>query len=290
MDIKTEVANAVLNFLKPEVFFHNIIVAIGIRLIILVCILRGLHLLFNFLADKISSKIENKKQAKQIHTIFSTLRSFVNIFIAALFVLEILPKLGIDIRPLLTAAGVLGIAIGFGSKQLVEDITNGIMIIMQGQLLVGDIVEIGGKTGIVESLNLKMVILRDWDGKVYYIRNGMIDVITNYTRDYAFAIISVGVAYKENVDNVMKVIIDIANNELKNSECGQYLLGNIEMWGIDNFGESSVDLKFRIKTTTMQQWRVKREFQRLIKNKFDELNIEIPFPQRTVHLEKDLTE
>ncbi|MCQ2957410.1 MAG: mechanosensitive ion channel family protein [Candidatus Gastranaerophilales bacterium] len=288
MTIKANITNAFFNFLRPEVFFNNIFVIICIRLIILVCVLRGIHLLFKFLANKISDKIENKKQTKQVHTIIATFRSVVDILVTCLFIMEILPKLGIDIRPILTAAGVLGVAVGFGSKQLIEDIISGIMLIMQGQILVGDIIEINGKTGIVERLNLRMVVLRDWDGKVYYIRNGMIDIVTNYTRDFAFAIISVGISYKENVDNIMKVITDVANNELKNGECGKYLLGNIEMWGIDNFGESSIDLKFRIKTTTMQQWRVKREFQRLIKNKFDELHIEIPFPQRTLHIEKDL--
>ncbi len=279
--------DAVLNFLKPEVFFHNIFVTICIRIIILVLILKGLHLLLDFAGRKVFENVQNRKQSKQIHTIISTVKSVVDFFVVALCIMEILPKLGIDIRPILTAAGVVGVAVGFGSKQLIEDVLSGAMLIMQGQILVGDIVEIDGKIGIVEKLNLKMVVLRDWDGKVYYIRNGMINIVTNYTRDYAFAIVEVGVAYKENVDEVIKTVVDLGNNDLKNGVCGQYVMSDTEAWGIDSFGDSAVILKFRVKTKTMFQWKVRREFNRLIKNKFDELGIEIPFPQRTLHVEAD---
>ena len=161
------------------------------------------------------------------------------------------------------------------------------MLILEGQIRVGDVIEIGGRFGTVEKLNLKMVMLRDVDGKIHYIRNGMIDIVTNYTRDYAYAIADIGVAYKENIDNVLKVVENIAENELKSGFYGQYIIGNIEVLGLNSFGDSAINLKFRIKTKPQHQWEVSREFNRLIKNKFDELNIEIPFPQRTVHIETD---
>jgi len=283
-----DILNALKHILQPEVLFANIIFIIGIRVLILLIVLKLIHISSEFIVNKYANKIDNKKQAKQFHTILATIRSILDILVSIIFIIELLPKLGIDIRPILTAAGVVGIAVGLGSKQLIEDIISGITLILEGQILVGDIIEIDGKLGIVEKLNLKMVVLRDWDGKVYYIRNGMINIVTNYTREYAFAIISIGVSYKENIDHVMKVIIDIANNELKNGPCGKYLLGPLEMWGIDNFGESSIDIKFRIKTKPMHHWKVRREFNRLIKNKFDELGIEIPFPQQVVHIEKEL--
>ena len=277
----------ILAFFKPEVFFHNIFVTIAIRIFFLVLVLKGLHLLIDFAGKKVFENVDNRKQAKQIHTILATVKSILDFIVIALCVMEILPKLGIDIRPILTAAGVVGVAVGFGSKQLIEDVLSGVALILQGQILVGDIVEIDGKLGIVEKLNLKMVVLRDWDGKVYYIRNGMINIVTNYTRDYAFAIVEVGVAYKENIDNVIKTVVELGNNDLKKGSCGEYILSDTEAWGLDSFGDSSINLKFRVKTKTMYQWKVRREFNRLIKNKFDELGIEIPFPQRTLHIEKE---
>ncbi len=281
------VTDWIKNFLTPEVFFNNVLVIITIRLVLLMAVLQIVTLFIRFLSKKFTAKAKDREQAKQIHTILVAIKSFVNIVISLLFGMEILNRLGVDIRPILTAAGVLGVAVGFGAKRFVEDIITGIMLIWEGQIRVGDYIEIGSRTGTVEKLNLKMVMLRDTDGKVHYIRNGMIDVVTNYTRDYAFALIELGVAYKENVDYVMNVIKDIAQNELKQGELGQYILGDIEMFGVNSFGDSSVNIKFRLKTLPTQQWAVAREFNRLIKNKFDELGIEIPFPQVSVHVERE---
>ena len=275
-----------------EALMQNVFVVICVRILILSAILIGINIFVNYLIKRATKRMENPKQAKQVSTILATIKSIINLVIISIFMLEILPNLGLDIRPFLTAAGVLGVAVGFGSKQLVEDVISGIGLIMQGQIMVGDIVEIGGKVGTVEKLNLKLVALRDWDGKVHYIRNGMISVVTNYTRDFAYAIAEIGVAYKEKVDNVIQVVIDVVNNELKKGECGQYVIGDVEVWGLDSFGDSAIKLKFRIKTKTYFQWKVRREFNRLVKNKFDELGIEIPFPQRTLHISKesDITE
>ena len=270
-----------------NVIIHSVAVVILARILVLCAVVKITNIFLSYIAKRVTQKISNRRQAKQITTILATLKSIIDLMIISVFIMEILPKLGIDIRPFLTAAGVLGVAVGFGSKQLVEDVISGFNIIMQGQIFVGDIIEVDGKIGTVEKLNLKMVALRDWDGKVHYIRNGMINIVTNYTRDFAYAIAEIGVAYKESVDNVIHVVMDIFNNELKKGECAPYVIGNMEVWGLDSFGDSSINLKFRIKTKSSFQWKVKREFYRLVKNKFDELGIEIPFPQRTLHVAKD---
>ena len=270
-----------LNF---SAIIHNPFVVFILRIVILLLIIKGVHFALDFFCKQTTKNLDNRKQTKQIHTIVVTIKSILDILIVSLCIIEMLPKLGIDIRPILTAAGVLGVAVGFGSKQLVEDVISGMTLILQGQIMVGDIIEIDGKLGIVEQLNLKMVVLRDWDGKVYYIRNGMINVVTNYTREYAFAIMEYPIAYNEDANRVMKIIEDLANNDLKKI-FGKDIQDKIEVWGIDSFGDSSVNLKFRLKTNPMKQWAVKRELNRLVKNKFDELGIEIPFPQRVVHIE-----
>ncbi|MCR4880887.1 MAG: mechanosensitive ion channel family protein [bacterium] len=270
-----------------DTIMHSVAVVIFFRIVFLAIVLKVTNVFLKYLAHRITQKIENKKQAKQITTILATIKSVIDLMIVSIFLMEILPKLGIDIRPFLTAAGVLGVAVGFGSKQFIEDLISGMDIIFQGQLFVGDIVEIDGKVGTVERLNLKMVALRDWDGKVHYIRNGMINIITNYTRDFAYVIAEVSVAYKENVDRVIQVVSDVVNNELKKGEHASYIIGNMEVWGLDSFEDSALKMKFRIKTKSSYQWKIKREFNRLVKNKFDELGIEIPFPQRTLHVAKD---
>ncbi len=276
----------IIKYFNPETFFDNVFVIIAINIIFLIIFLKLVHMTINFVVKKITNKISDREQAKQINTIILTLKSIMDIVVGAIFIMELLTKLGIDIRPILTAAGVVGVAVGFGAKRFVEDIISGMLLILEGQIRVGDIIEIGGRMGTVEKLNLKMVTLRDIDGKVYYIRNGMVDVVTNYTRKYAYAINEIGVAYKENIDNVIKVVADIAKNELKTGAYGKYLRGNLEVLGVISFGDSAVNLKFRMKVDPVQQWAVAREFNRLIKNKFDELGIEIPFPQRTLHIEE----
>jgi len=276
----------IIKFFVPETFFHHVAVIITVNIIFLIIFLKILNMVINFLVKKITSKISDKEQAKQINTIILTAKSIIDIVIGAIFSMEMLTKLGIDIRPILTAAGVVGVAVGFGAKRFVEDIISGVLLILEGQIRVGDIIEIGGRMGTVEKLNLKMVTLRDIDGKVYYIRNGMIDVVTNYTRKYAYAVNEIGVAYKENIDNVINVVADIAKTELKKGSYGKYLRGDLEVLGVISFGDSSVNLKFRVKVEPLHQWAVAREFNRLIKNRFDELGIEIPFPQRTLHIEE----
>jgi len=236
---------------------------------------------------QIVSKLASAERQQQLVTLKTIALHAIEAVIFVVYIMNMLNLFGIDVRPILATAGVMGVAIGFGAKRFVEDLITGVMLILEGQIQVGDIIEVGTRMGTVEKLNLKMVVLRDFSGNVHYIRNGMIDIVTNYTRDFAYAVLEIGVAYKENIDNVMKVVIDVAQNELKNGEYGKYLLGDIEMLGLNSFGDSSVNVKFRIKTLPANQWEVAREFNRLIKNKFDELGIEIPFPQRTLHIEKE---
>lgn len=275
------------NFVKPEVFFANPLVMIIIQLLLLIVVLKIVHVILKTIRKSIVAKISDREQAKQVRTITMVFKSFLDIVITAIFVMELFTRLGIDIRPILTAAGVLGVAVGFGAKRFVEDIISGIILILEGQIRVGDFIEIGTHSGTVEQLNLKMITLRDANGRVHYIRNGMVDIVTNYTREYAYAVIELGVAYKENADYVMKTIIDIVENELKKGCCADFVIGNIEMQGVASFGDSAVNYRFRIKTKPIYQWDVQREFNRLIKNKFDELGIEIPFPQRTLHIQKE---
>lgn len=272
------------DYLSHESFYNNIFVIFTIRFLILIIVLKIAHIFIDMLTKGIFLKVNDSEYTKQIKTVVSTLKSVIDIVLSLIFIMEFLTKIGVDIKPILTAAGVLGVAVGFGAKRFVEDLIAGFLLILEGQIRVGDYIEINGKSGVVERINLKMVVLRDVDGKVHYIRNGMIDIVSNYTRDYAYALFEIGVSYKENVDNVMNVILDVAKNELSKTPCAEHIIGEIEMLGLTSFGDSSVNIKYRIKTKPMHQWEVQREFNRLIKNKFDELGIEIPCTQKNLYV------
>jgi len=215
---------------------------------------------------------------KRIHTLKSAIKSIVSILVLVVGFMMILDKMGIQIGPILAAAGVAGIAIGFGAQRLVEDIISGFLILINDQIRVGDVIEVAGKSGLVEKVDLKMVILRDVSGSVHYIRNGKIDIVTNMTKDFSYYVADIGVAYKENIDEVIEAIKNIGEDLRNNSGFKDDILEPIEVFGLDKFADSAIIIKARIKTKPVKQWAVGREFNIRLKRKFDELNIEIPFP------------
>ena len=275
---------SIANVIDIKALFDNVWLGIILRILVFAIVIKGLHALIKFFTKGITSKIKNKEQVKQVRTVISMFKSVADTVISLIFIMELLTKLGIDIRPILTAAGVLGVAVGFGAKRFVEDLITGVMLILEGQIQVGDIIEVGTRMGTVEKLNLKMVVLRDFSGNVHYIRNGMIDIVTNYTRDFAYAVLEIGVAYKENIDKVIRTLQDLGENFRNNYENKKNILAPLEILGLDKFDESAVVIKARIKTKPSKQWEVGRAFNKEIKRVFDEMNIEIPFPQRTMHI------
>jgi len=217
---------------------------------------------------------------KTIIKLVNWLGGFVVFGFIVYFVLE---TLGLSVGPLLAGAGIMGLAFGFGGQYLIRDLINGIFIVLEGQYRINDVVKIGEYGGLVEDINLRITTLRDLEGRVIIIPNGEIKTVINYTRKYAQALLNIGVAYKENVDHVMEVIKEIGAQMRDDDYFGKLILGDVEMFGVDDFGDSQVTIKFRIKTLPIKQWEVMREFRRRIKNRFDELGIEIPFPHRTIY-------
>lgn len=226
---------------------------------------------------------------KRSDTLKSVSRNILNITIVVVAVLMILKELGVEIGPILAAAGVVGIAVGFGAQELVKDIINGFFILLDDQIRVGDVVQIADKGGLVENVNLRMIILRDLAGNVHFVRNGQISVVTNMTKEYSRFVFDIGVAYREDVDEVIEVIKQV-DEDLRNDMAFKYdILEPIEILGLDQFADSAIIIKARTKTKPIRQWAVAREFNRRLKKKFDALNIEIPFPHTTLYMgqEKD---
>jgi len=258
-----------------------------------------LIIILTFVALKISKMLANRiftafkktgleaEIQKRTDTLNSLVRYILHTVILALAVVMILDELGIEIGPVLAAAGIVGLAIGFGAQHLVQDVISGFFILMEDQIRVGDVVQISGKGGLVEKVNLRMVILRDLAGNVHYIRNGQIDVVTNMTKEYSQFVFDIGIAYRENVDQVIEVVKGVGKELRNDPDFKDDILDALEVFGLDKFADSSIVIKARIKTKPIKQWRVGREFNRRLKNKFDELNIEIPFPHMTVYMGED---
>jgi small conductance mechanosensitive channel len=254
--------------------------------ILIILILTGIALkiarvitnrLFGFLQK--NKTIEFQKRS-------DTLRSIVwyiaSIGIGSVAMVTVLDMLGIDIGPILTAAGIVGVAVGFGSQTLVQDVISGFFILVEDQIRVGDVVEIAGKSGLVEKITLRIVELRDASGNVHIIRNGNITMITNMTKEYSRYVFNIGVSYRQNVDEVMAVIRAVDEDLRKDPQYAADILEPIEILGLDKFADSAMMIQARTKTTPSQQWRVGREFNRRLKTAFDKHHIEIPFPHITL--------
>jgi small-conductance mechanosensitive channel len=254
-----------------------VLMAIGIRL-------SGMIAGRLFPKKKKESDAEYKKRAETLSSVISYLLS-VSIF--AVGTVMILGEFEIEIGPILAAAGVVGLAVGFGAQHLVQDIISGFFILLDDQIRVGDVVQIADKGGLVEKLNLRMVVLRDLAGNVHYVRNGKIDVVTNMTKEYSRYVFDIGVAYREDVDEVIKVVKQVDEELRKDPELGRDILEPIEILGLDQFADSAVIIKARTKTKPIRQWAIGREFNRRLKMKFDEEDIEIPFPHVTLYMGQD---
>ncbi len=228
--------------------------------------------------------IKETEMKKRADTLSSLIRYIAGITIILIAIIMILGEFGIQIGPILAAAGIVGVAIGFGSQQLVQDVISGFFILLEDQIRVGDVVNVAGKGGVVEKVSLRMVILRDLAGNVHYIRNGQIDVVTNMTKEFSQYVFDIGVAYREDVDEVMKTIEEVGQSLRGDSEFADDILDDLEVLGVDAFADSAIIIKARIKTKPIKQWRVGREFNRRLKKAFDERDIEIPFPHMTVYM------
>ena len=218
--------------------------------------------------------METQKRAK---TITGLLNTTVTVVIYTAAVLMVVTELGVAIGPLLAGAGIAGLAIGFGAQSLVKDVITGFFILLEDQIRMGDVVEIAGKSGLVEAVNLRTTRLRDVEGKVYIIPNGVIDVVSNFTKDWSRALVEIGVAYKEDVDHVISVLEEVGESLRADPAWKDFILEPMTVQGLDSFGDSSVNIRMFFKTVPLKQWDVGREFNRRVKKAFDEKGIEIPF-------------
>jgi small conductance mechanosensitive channel len=228
--------------------------------------------------------LKRKKVTQKQKTLVPMISTAVKITAGFIGGIVILDRLGVNTTPILAGAGIVGLAVGFGSQTLVKDLINGLFILFEESVRVGDYAVLGKDGGIVESVGLRTVRLRDVEGNVHVIPNSTIDALTNMSKDFSRSVLDVGVAYRENVDEVIKIIEEIGEGMRNDPQIGKDILEPIEIFGLQQFDDSAVVIRARLTTKPLKQWGLKREFNRRVKNIFDERGIEIPFPHRTIYM------
>jgi small conductance mechanosensitive channel len=216
-------------------------------------------------------------------TLLPLLRTMLMVLLIGAVALVVLSEFGVNIAPLLAGFGVIGLAIGFGAQTLVKDVITGAFILAEDQISVGDVVKIGTHAGLVEKLSLRTLWLRGLDGNVHVIPFSEVNTVENMTKDFSRYVFDVGVAYREDTDQVIGVLAEIGAEMQQDPEYRDLITEPLEVLGVDSFGDSAVVIKARITTRPIQQWKVGREFNRRMKKRFDALGIEIPFPHRTLY-------
>lgn len=225
----------------------------------------------------------NLEVEKRLNTLMGIIKKGASIFIWAIFIMIFLRKINIDIAPILAGAGIIGLAVGFGAQELVRDFISGFFILLENQIRTGDVAVINGTGGLVEKIELRTITLRDLSGVVHIFQNGKINTVSNMTKGWSAMVFDIGVAYKENLDEVMKIMNEVAEDMRKDKDFKAFILEPMEIFGLDSFGDSALVVKARIKTKPIQQWMVGREYRKRLKEAFDKNSIEIPFPHRTIY-------
>jgi len=189
--------------------------------------------IINGLFSAIKEEDKGAETIKRADTLRSLILHLVIVVIVTVSVIMILEKLGLEIGPILAAAGVVGLAVGFGAQHLVQDIISGFFILIDNQIRVGDVVQIAEKSGLVEKVNLRMTVMRDLAGNVHYIRNGQISAVTNMTKGFSHYVFDIGVAYRENYDDVVKLIKQVDEEIRNDADFKNDILAPIEILGLD---------------------------------------------------------
>jgi small conductance mechanosensitive channel len=224
------------------------------------------------------TSLDALERAKRGRTLGSMIRNVASVLIGGIATLMILKELGADIGPVLAGAGIVGLAVGFGAQTLVRDIISGFFLILEDQVRVGDVAAINGQGGYVEAINLRTIVLRDFDGTVHTFPNGGITTLANRSKEFSFYVIDLAIPYQEDPDDVIAILQGVGADLQKDDRFGPLILAPIEVVGVDAFGDWAVTLKLRIKTMPLKQWDVGRELRKRILRALSAHGIEHPFP------------
>lgn len=237
--------------------------------------------------ERIASRFDDREAVQRAQTLGRVFRYLVAVVISLIAGMLVLAEVGISVAPILGAAGVVGLALGFGAQSLVRDYFTGFFLLLENQIRQGDVVKLGEHGGLVEEVTLRYVRLRDYEGRVHFVPNGEVKTVINMSRGFAQAVVDVGVAYRENTDEVMKIMRSVGAELRADSAFASKILEDLEIAGVDSWADSAVVVRCRFKCAPLEQWSVRREYLRRLKHAFDAQGIEIPFPHLTVYAGQD---
>jgi small conductance mechanosensitive channel len=230
--------------------------------------------------------IDGSERTKRAQTIGRIVQKTLSIVITTMGVLMILREVDIDITPVLTGAGIAGLAVGFGAQTLVRDILSGFFLIFEDQIRVGDVAIVNGQGGLVEEVNLRTLVLRDEKGSVHIFPNGEVKTLANMSKDFSYYVITVGVAYDADVDRTIEAMREAAEAVTNDARLRPHILEPLEVLGVDAFEPGQLVVKARIKTVPLKQWVVGRELRKQIARVFGARGIQMPTPHMTVRLDR----
>jgi small-conductance mechanosensitive channel len=279
--------NTVLHYFNALDADAKIAVTHGVRIVLILIAAGVLQSVASRLIRTFRAFLERRRGADQqsrIQTLGRVFRYIAAVVIWLVTGMLVLGELGISVAPVLATAGVAGLAVGFGAQSLIKDYFNGFFLLLEDQVRQGDIVDLGGPSGFVEEVTLRYIRLRNFDGHVIFVPNGETKIVKNLTRDFAQAVIRVGVAYREDADEALAVMKEVGQQMREDPVFGPNLAADIEIIGVDEWADSSVNLVCRLKIVPpIQQWSMRREFLKRLKKAYDTRGIEIPFPHLTVY-------
>lgn len=265
----------------------------GLRLLLIAGIafvlVRVISLLVNRFEQEVSTGagLEVLERAKRARTLGGLVENVLTTLVVVVASLMILREVGLDITPILTGAGILGLAVGFGAQTLVKDIISGFFMILENEVRIGDVVQIDTHGGMVEDMNLRTIVLRDFEGTVHIIPNGSVTAVMNRTKDFSYYVVDLPAPYAADTDTVVALVKRVGADLRKDDAFAPFILDDIEVVGVDAFADSWVTIKLRIKTMPLKQWEVGRELRRRLKKAYDQAGISFPYPTQTHHMVRD---
>ncbi|NNL97353.1 MAG: mechanosensitive ion channel [Acidimicrobiia bacterium] len=230
------------------------------------------------------SAIQAERARKRTETLGTVLKSIAALVIYTIAAFMSLSEFGVNLGPLVASAGIVGIAFGFGAQSLVKDFLSGIFMLIEDQFGVGDIIDVGSAAGVVEAVSLRTTQIRDVHGTLWHVPNGEIARVANKSQQWARAVLDIEVAYDTNVNHAMAAIKEVADSVWRDALPNATIVEEPEIWGVENFGSDAIAIRLAVKVEPGEQWATSRVIRRRLKEKFDEVGIEIPFPRRTVWL------
>lgn len=234
--------------------------------------------------DESAPAVEAERSTQRANSLGALLRSVTSIAIYSLATVISLGEFGVNLGPLAAGAGIIGVALGFGAQSLVRDFLSGIFVLVEDQYGVGDVVDLGDASGMVEAVNLRTTRLRDVHGTVWHIPNGEVRRVGNKSQKWARAVIDIGVSYGADLERASDVIKEVLDSVWRDALENVTVLEEPEIWGIESFGDSAITIRSVLKVHPGEQWAAAREVRKRLKPAFDRAGIEFPFPQRDVWL------